>query len=159
MHTVTFHFKWHEDEKAAKLKETGDRNKQRESSHSAVFVFYSRWTWGVTALTFPGAKRLVSTVTLLSKLLRQLRHTVSDEANKPHRQTWPIMLCATHLGFNSFRLEKVHYHIWLSFIIYSTMRNQYKAKQWLWLVPGSVQTLMKYIQQGNGEWAANEKTV
>lgn len=123
--------------KNKQLNKKRQTQKQRESFHSAVFVFYSPWTWGVTALTFPGAKRLVSTVTLLSQTRRQWRHTVAHEANKPHRQTWPITLCATHLDFNPFRLEKVHYHNLLSFIIYSTMRNQYKAKQWLLL--GSVE--------------------
>lgn len=66
--------------KTAKQKPTGYRN--RDSFHPGQFVVFSQWTRGVTALTFPGAKRLVSTVTLLSQTLRQWRQTVAHDASQ-----------------------------------------------------------------------------
>lgn len=125
-----------EKDRAAKQKSTGGQKQgQRGGFHPGVLVFCSQWTWGRWLhWHFLELKRLVSTATLPSRTLRQQRHTVAHEAS----QTWSITSCATGLVFNSFRLEKVHYHIWWSSIIYSTMRNQYEAKQQLWLVPSSV---------------------
>lgn len=110
---------------------------------------------GATALTFPEAKTVVSTVTLPLRSLSRWRRTVAHEADEPQRKLWPITLCATHFEFKSFRLDKVHHRIWLSFIIHNTMRNQYKEKQWQRLVPDSVVTLMKCIQHGN--WDSGRK--
>lgn len=107
------------------------RTETGENVHSEVSVSSSQWIWGVTALTFPGAKRLVSTVTLQSQTLSQRRRTVAHGAKKLHWQTQPTLstLCATQLVFNSFGSEKLHRHIWLSSIIYTTMRNPYDTKK------------------------------
>lgn len=110
---------------------------------------------GATALTFPEAKTVVSTVTLPLRSLSRWRRTMAHEADEPQRKLWPITLCATHFEFKSFRLDKVHHRSWLSFIIHNTMRNQYKEKQWQRLVPDSVVTLMKCIQHGN--WDSGRK--
>lgn len=139
-----------------------DRNTNRQTKHRKrrKLHFWGACSLladvrGATALTFPEAKTVVSTVTLPLRSLSRWRRTMAHEADEPQRKLWPITLCATHFEFKSFRLDKVHHRIWLSFIIHNTMRNQYKEKQWQRLVPHSVVTLMKCIQHGN--WDSGRK--
>lgn len=105
----------HED-KCMFDKEKGSKHRQTRHRKRRKLHFWGACSLladvrGATALTFPEAKIVVSTVTLPLRSLSRWSRTEAHEADEPQRKLWPITLCATHFEFKSFRLDKVHHRI------------------------------------------------